>query len=54
MRSWLSQHRQALRLALRRFAGGGVLSAVVIGVALALPAGGYALLESLSGLAPRA
>jgi len=31
-----------------------VLSAVVIGVALALPAGGYALLESLRGLATRA
>ena len=54
MRAWLRQHRQALRLALRRFAGGGVLSAVVIGVALALPAGGYALLESLRGLATRA
>lgn len=54
MRTWLRQHRQALRLALRRFAGGGVLSAVVIGVALALPAGGYALLESLRGLATRA
>jgi len=52
--AWLRQHRQALRLALRRFAGGGVLSAVVIGVALALPAGGYALLESLRGLATRA
>jgi cell division transport system permease protein len=54
VRTWLRQHRQALRLALRRFAGGGVLSAVVIGVALALPAGGYALLESLRGLATRA
>ncbi len=54
MRTWLRQHRQALRLALRRFAGGGVLSAVVIGVALALPAGGYAVLESLRGLATRA
>jgi cell division transport system permease protein len=54
MRAWLRQHRQALRLALRRFAGGGALSALVIGIALALPAGGYALLESLSGLATRA
>jgi cell division transport system permease protein len=54
MSAWLRQHRQALRLALRRFASGGVLSAVVIGVALALPAGGYALLESLRGLATRA
>ena len=54
MRAWLRQHRQALRLALRRFAGGGALSALVIGVALALPAGGYALLDSLRGLATRA
>ena len=54
MRAWLRQHRQALRLALRRFASGGALSALVIGVALALPAGGYALLESLQGLAARA
>ncbi len=54
MSAWLRQHRQALRLALRRFVGGGVLSAVVIGVALALPAGGYAVLESLRGLATRA
>jgi cell division transport system permease protein len=54
MTAWLRQHRQALRLALRRFASGGVLSAGVIGVALALPAGGYALLESLRGLATRA
>jgi cell division transport system permease protein len=54
MRAWLRQHRQALRLALRRFAGGGALSALVIGVALALPAGGYAVLESLRGLATRA
>jgi cell division transport system permease protein len=54
MRAWLRQHRQALRLALRRFAGGGVLSAVVIGVALALPAGGYAVLDSLRGVATRA
>jgi cell division transport system permease protein len=54
MMAWLRQHRQALRLALRRFAGGGALSALVIGVALALPAGGYAVLESLRGLATRA
>ena len=53
MRAWLRQHRQALRLALRRFAGGGVLSALVIGVALALPVGGYAVLESLRGVATR-
>jgi cell division transport system permease protein len=44
VRTWLRQHRQALRLALRKIS---VLNAVVIGIALALPAGGYALLESL-------
>jgi cell division transport system permease protein len=54
MSAWLRQHAHALRLALRRFAGGGALSAVVIGVALALPAGGYAVLDSLRGLAARA
>jgi cell division transport system permease protein len=54
MMAWLRQHRRALRLALRRFAAGGALSALVIGVALSLPAGGYALLESLRGLAARA
>jgi cell division transport system permease protein len=54
MSAWLRQHAHALRLGLRRFAGGGALSAVVIGVALALPAGGYAVLDSLRGLAARA
>jgi cell division transport system permease protein len=54
MRAWARQHRQAFAAALRRFKGGGLLSALVIGVALALPAGGYALLESLRGLATRA
>lgn len=54
MSAWLRQHAHALRLALRRFAGGGALSAVVIGVALALPTGGYAVLDSLRGLAARA
>ena len=50
MRVWLRQHRQALRSALRRM---GVLNALVIGVALSLPAGGYALLESLRSVAAR-
>jgi cell division transport system permease protein len=49
--AWLRQHRQALRAALRRL---GVLNALVIGVAVSLPAGGYALLESLRALAGRA
>jgi len=48
---WLRQHRQAIRSALRRL---GVLNALVIGVAVSLPAGGYALLESLRALAGRA
>ena len=50
MRVWLRQHRHALRSALRRM---GVLNALVIGVALSLPAGGYALLESLRSVAAR-
>ena len=44
MRTWLRQHRQALRLAFKKIS---LLNAAVIGIALALPAGGYALLESL-------
>jgi cell division transport system permease protein len=48
--AWLRQHRQAAASALRRL---GVLNALVIGVALSLPAGGYALLESLRGVAGR-
>jgi cell division transport system permease protein len=42
--AWLRQHRQALSLAFHRLS---LLNALVIGIALALPAGGYALLESL-------
>ena len=54
MSAWLRQHRQALRAALARLGrAAGLLSALVIGVALALPAGGYALLEGLRGLAAR-
>jgi len=50
MTAWLRQHRQALARAASRV---GVLNVVVIGVALALPAGGYALLESLRTLTGR-
>jgi cell division transport system permease protein len=50
MRPWLRQHRQAFRRAARRM---GMLNALVIGIALALPAGGYALLESLRALTGR-
>lgn len=44
MTAWLRQHVQAFSSAARRLS---VLNALVIGIALALPAGGYALLESL-------
>jgi cell division transport system permease protein len=44
MSAWLRHHRQALASACRRLSW---LNALVIGIALALPAGGYALLESL-------
>jgi cell division transport system permease protein len=48
VRSWLRQHRQALGLALGRFRkASGLPSALVIGVALSLPAAGYVLLENL-------
>lgn len=50
MSAWLRQHRQALGIALRRL---GVLNTLVIGVALSLPAGGYALLENLREVAGR-
>src|SRR5882672_2905958 len=55
MSAWLRQHREALGRALARSTrAAGLLSALVIGVALALPAGGYALLEGLRGLGARA
>ena len=50
MSAWLRQHRQALARALGRL---GLLNTLVIGVALALPAGGYTLLESLRAVAGR-
>ncbi len=54
MSAWLRQHRQALAAALRRLArAAGLLSALVIGVALALAAGSYALLESLRDVTAR-
>lgn len=54
MSAWLRQHRQALGSAARRLGRtGGLLGALVIGVALSLPAGGYALLEGLRGVAAR-
>ena len=54
MSAWLRQHRRALASAAARFAKlAGVLGALVIGVALALPVGGYALLEGLRQVAAR-
>ena len=44
MRAWVRQHARAFSTGLKRV---GLLNALVIGIALALPAGGYALLESL-------
>ena len=54
MRVWLTQHRNAALLALRRLAGSplnSLLSLLAIGVALALPAGGQMLLSNALGLA---
>lgn len=50
MNAWLRQHAQAMKQGARRI---GVLNVLVIGVALALPAGGYAVLESLRALSGR-
>lgn len=50
MRRWLREHRHALRGAAASFAQqrtSSLLNALVIGVALALPAGGYVLLADL-------
>jgi cell division transport system permease protein len=55
MRTWLRHHRQALAAALSRLAGqksAAGLNALIIGIALALPAGGYTLLASLRAVAP--
>lgn len=50
MTVWLRHHRQALSAAFKRLS---FLNALVIGIALALPASGYALLESLRPAAAR-
>lgn len=50
MSAWLRLHRQAFLSALRRL---GALNALVIGVALSLPAGGYAVLDGLRAVAGR-
>ena len=56
MIAWARQHREACARALRKLAGqraAALLNALVIGVALSLPAGGYALLANLQGAAQR-
>ena len=56
MRIWLRHHGQAFALSLSKLLAhkpGTLLNAVVIGVALALPAGGYALLANLLGVTQR-
>jgi cell division transport system permease protein len=56
VRSWLRQHRLALAAAARKWRAqrtAALLNALALGVALALPAGGYALLESLDRLSTR-
>ncbi|WP_227817946.1 permease-like cell division protein FtsX [Nitrogeniibacter aestuarii] len=54
MRAWFYQHRKALAHALSRLVGqpiGTVLSALVVGIALALPAGGFVLVDNVGSLA---
>jgi cell division transport system permease protein len=54
MKSWLTQHAQALKLVLRRFKTNKLstlLICLAIGVTLALPSLLYAVLDSASGLA---
>jgi cell division transport system permease protein len=56
MIAWLRQHREALARALGKLLAqrsASLLNALVIGVALSLPAGGYALLANLQQVAQR-
>jgi cell division transport system permease protein len=56
MRTWLRQHREALARALGRLGAqrmATLLNALVIGVALSLPAGGYLVLSGLQSVAQR-
>lgn len=57
MTGWLSQHFRALLFSLRRILStplSSLFNALVIGVALSLPAGVYVLLQNVQGLADRA
>ena len=54
MSNWLYLHGRAFYLALRRLAAqpvGSLLSALVVGIALAMPAAGYLLLDNAASLA---
>jgi len=54
MRAWFYQHRKALSHALGRLAMqplGTLLSALVVGIALALPAGGFVMVDNVGSLA---
>jgi cell division transport system permease protein len=54
MRAWLYQHRKAIAHAVGRLLGqplGTLLSALVVGIALALPAGGFVLVDNVASLA---
>lgn len=54
MTNWLYLHGRAFMQALRRLAGqplGTLLSALVVGIALSLPGGGYLLLDNVASLA---
>lgn len=56
MKTWMRQHRQALGQAVGKLMAhrtSTLLGALVIGVALALPAGGYVLLANLQQLTQR-
>ncbi len=53
MMNWFYLHLRAIGHALRRLAGqplGTLLSALVVGIALSLPGGGYLLLDNVSSL----
>lgn len=56
MRSWLRHHRQAIAQAVRKLTAQkstALLNALVIGVALALPAGGHVLLVNVATVTQR-
>lgn len=56
MSTWLRQHWQTLVLTFRRLARAPLatlFNVMVIGIALALPLGGYMLLQNLAGVSPQ-